>query len=145
MKIHLENITLWFIVVIIITMEALSDSYFYLGQKEQSKTIFDSMYWIAIVCLIIFVNNGFYINQIWRLFLAWILLRFSLFDLIFNYKAGLAWNYCGTTAGWYSDIMSVIKPAKIPYAFLLMLTFVISNFMFIRDIQSIKRSKKGVK
>lgn len=92
------------IFIILVILDALTDSLFFQGMKFGSKII-ENVYKIGLFIVPIFYVRGFKLKDILYLGLLYWFLHITLFDISFNLISGFYANYVGTTSGYYDVIM----------------------------------------
>ena len=91
-----------------ITLDAMGDAYFDMGKKEVGKLLQASSTGLLIAqpFLIDFNKEDFW----WKI-PAYTLLRFAIFDAVYNTTRGLPYYYNGSTSH-YDNVMSELMPGR---------------------------------
>lgn len=90
-------------------LEAVYESLYDKGKKSPSA-IFEFVLKVGVVATCLYYYSGWHflwykIIPLWQVFLGFILIRFAIFDLIWNLTRGMKWNYYGTVK-LYDRIMA---------------------------------------
>lgn len=116
---------------IIITLAALADSLFFLGNKYWAKIV-EEMYMVMLISVpaiywqLFRSNKGVNWQMIIALILTYTFIRIALFDALFNLFSGIGLNYIGTTDPW-NILLSKLQMWQwwVIRVFFLLLTFII--------------------
>lgn len=95
------------LILIILVLQAVSDAYFFTGNKPVSKLL-ECLYIVGFMLLPALVTNRTF-KYISALLVFYLFLRMSVYDIAFNLAAGLDINYVGKTSFLYDAAMSKLS------------------------------------
>lgn len=95
------------LILIILILQAVSDAYFFTGNKPVSKLL-ECLYIVGFMLLPALVTNRT-LKYISALLVFYLFLRMSVYDIAFNLAAGLNINYIGKTSFIYDAAMSQLS------------------------------------
>jgi hypothetical protein len=85
-------------IILQLTFEAAMDGLFYRGLKTWSKQVKVLMLFCTAAACFFLDLPGYSIGALAWLLGSYVLVRFAIFNPIFNLIAGLKWDYIGTTS-----------------------------------------------
>lgn len=95
------------LILVILILQAVSDAYFFTGNKPVSKLL-ECFYIFGFLVLPALITNRTF-KYISALLVFYLFLRMSVYDIAFNLAAGLDINYVGKTSFLYDTAMSKLS------------------------------------
>lgn len=111
----------------LIVFEAIPEGLADRGMKTFAG-ILEALKLVVITGLLFLFFNGIirfeYNSYIWYIVVGYILVRFSLFDLLYNLSRGVELNHVGTTKLYDKVYFSITKKMPFPYILFVKLVFI---------------------
>ena len=112
------------LISILIILDALKDAFYDNGKKLVSGII-DIVYLSAMICGVVLMSGE------WMWIVIYLLLRYAIFDLIYNLVRGLSLLYVGTTKPYDKVIRSIFNENAIHFLFITKLAAFLSAVTFV--------------